>query len=424
MNKNDNGGATDAKKKISLVITVFAILLLVIVIIMNRDPLKSFFSVVTTILEPILLGAAIAYILNPLLRFLEFKVFSKLKRKGLVRALSIIITYIIAILAIAFIIWVILPKFVDSVVDLGKNYDVYAAQITAFINKAIEWVTSESEFFDPNQLMAIVAEVLAESELFFDSISNGVLNLGVKIFTIVKNIVLALFISVYMLIGKERLYAKTTKALKALSSEATYSSIIKYARISNKTFGKYFIGKILDSLLVSIIALPLLLILKVPYAFLISLIIGTFNIIPFIGIFIGIIISAIIVLIADPAKLLVFILLMVIVQQIDSNIIAPKILGRQTGVSSLGVIIAIVIMGEFFGVVGMIVAVPTFAILFTIIKENTESRLRKKGLNISTTDYYDDPEFTIESEPRKTAARIFFDTVASQIKERVNKNKK
>ncbi len=423
MHNNDNNTSTGAKKKLTLVITVFAILLLVTLIIINKEPLKSFFSVVTAILEPILLGAAIAYILNPVLRFFEFKVLGRVKNKNLVRALSLIITYVIAILILVIAVYFILPKFVESVLDIGRNFNVYAKEITAFINRAIANFTSESEFFDPDQLMSLVGEVISDSEDLFDSIVSRVVNLGVKFFNIVKNVILALFISVYMLIGKERLYAKATKTIKAISSESTYTNVMKYARISNSTFGKYFVGKILDSFLVAVISLILLLIFRFPYAVLISLVIGACNIIPYLGIIVGIILSSIIVLIAEPSNLLAFLLLMIIVQQIDSNIIAPKILGRQTGISSLGVILAIVLMGGLFGVVGMIIAVPIFAILFTIIKEYAETRLEKKGLKTSTVDYYDDSSFSVESKPHRTVAKVFIDAFLKIKEKLVRKNK-
>ena len=416
MNKNDNNGNTDARKKLTLVVSFFAILLLLIVIIVNKEPLSSFFAVVLAILEPILIGAAIAYVLNPILRLFEFKVLKKIKNKNLVRALSLIITYVIAILIFLVTVSFVLPKFAESVIDIGKNYDVYAEQITGFINKAISNFTAESEFFDPDQLMTLVAEVISDSEDLFDSIVNRVVDLGMKVVTIVKNILLALFISVYMLIGKERLYAKTTKTFKALFSDKTFDTIMKYARISNATFGKFFVGKLLDSILVSLISLVLLLCFGFPYSLLIALIVGTLNLVPYLGIFVGIAISSIIILIADPSKFLIFLLLMIIIQQIDSNIIAPRILGRQTGISSLWVIVAIVVMGEFFGVVGMIIAVPIFAILFTIIKEFTETRLSKKGLKTETTNYYSDPAFSVESKPHRTALKTFIDSVTKKKK--------
>lgn len=419
MYKNDNNDA-DAKRKLSFVVSVFAILLLVIVVVINKDPLRSFFSVVLGILEPVLLGAAIAYILNPLLRLFEFKIFKKVKNKNLVRAMSLIITYVIAILVFLVIVSFILPKLVESIMDIGKNYDVYAEKITNFVNKAISGFTSESDFFDPDQLMTLVAEVLADSENLFDSIVNNVLDLGMKVFTIVKNLLLALFISIYMLIGKERLYAKITKTLKAILSKKSFDTIMRYAKKANSTFGMFFVGKLLDSLIVFLVALILLLIFGFPYAVLISLIVGTFNLIPFIGIFVGIVVSSIIVLIAYPSKFLVFLLLMIIIQQIDSNIIAPRILGRHTGISSLWVIIAIVVMGELFGVIGMIIAVPIFAILFTIIKEFAETRLAKKGLKTSTTAYYRDPAFSVESKPHRTALKAFSDSVKKVFKKHKN----
>ena len=158
-------------------------------------------------------------------------------------------------------------------------------------------------------------------------------------------------------------------------------------RRSNYTFGKFLSGKILDSLIIGIMTFIILYVCKMPYALLVSVIVGITNIIPFFGPFIGAVPSFIIILFVDPVKALWFLLIVFVIQQIDGNIIGPKILGDSIGISAFWILFAILVAGKFLGIVGMVIGVPLFAVVYSIIKEIVEERLRKKGLKVQTEDY-------------------------------------
>ena len=156
---------------------------------------------------------------------------------------------------------------------------------------------------------------------------------------------------------------------------------------SSDTFGKFLSGKILDSLIIGILTFVILTIFKMPYTLLVSVIVGITNIIPFFGPFIGAIPSVIIILFVSPIKALWFLLIILVIQQIDGNIIGPKILGDSIGISAFWILFSILVAGKFLGLVGMVIGVPLFAVIYSIIKEVVESQLDKKGMKTKTEDY-------------------------------------
>ena len=418
MLKNDNNN--DNKKGLNYTIAAFAIVLLVVLIMINLTPISEFVSIVFSIIAPIALGAAIAYCLNPILKFLEFMVFKRLKSKKAIRILSLILTYIYAILIIALLVAVVAPQLTQSIIDLGKNYNLYIDTTINSINSAISSLSVNFDNIDVSLATETASEILTESGDLVKTILSYVLSYGQTLITTLKNLVLGLFISIYILASKEHLYAQSTKVARAFMSNKMFNNCMRYIRVANSTFGRFFIGKFFDSTIVFIISLASLAILDIPHAMLISIIIGILNIIPFFGIIIAIVFSAFIVLIASPEKFIAYIIVMIIIQQIDANIIAPKILGSSAGISSLGVIIAVIIMGSYFGIIGMIIGVPIFAIIIAILKEWIEKTLSKKNLPINTAEYYYDPDYSSESEEYKSITRIILDPILKKVSSGLN----
>ena len=201
------------------------------------------------------------------------------------------------------------------------------------------------------------------------------------------NIVLGLIVSIYLLIDKEKFCALSRKITCALFNEEHSQVAIDLAHRTNDTFGKYLSGKIIDSAIIGILTFIILTIFKMPYTILISVIIGITNIIPFFGPFFGAIPSFVIIMFVSPVKALWFLLIILIIQQLDGNVIGPKILGDSIGISAFWILFALLVAGKILGLVGMIIGVPLFAIIYSIIKDITESKLRKKGLPTETSDY-------------------------------------
>ncbi len=300
-----------------------------------------------------------------------------------------IAAYIFAVVMIAIFLGTVLPQIAISLSSLLEK-----------IPSAIQAVDSLSE----NAVTMLQDFHISQSNLdkisdYLTQFMNGMLDmLGelvpylldlTKNITIgLKNALLGLIISVYMLFSKEKFFAQTKKVLYALLPKQYVDRTIDLTRSSHKTFSGFINGKIIDSLIIGILCYFGMRIFNMPYAALISVIVGVTNVIPYFGPFIGAIPSALIILIDKPITALWFSLFILVLQQFDGNILGPKILGDTTGLSSFWVIFSIIIGGGLFGVVGMFnVGVPRYCAIYSLVRAFIEQRLRKKDLPCST-DYY------------------------------------
>jgi len=419
------------KKKIHIVGISCAVIFVILYFMTNITAITSFISGIFSVLAPIILGAAIAYMLNPILKLFEYKVLKKLKNKSVRRGLSIFLTYLTALLILAAFLLIMIPQVIKSAVDLVDKFDTYVEGTSDLINSILSKFISDPDTADAvnaESLFDSVSTFLSDSGKLFEFVMKYIEKFAVGLFVGVKNILIGFFISLYILIDKEHLHALVRKIMASFMKDKTRTRLLRYVRIANQTFGGFFIGKIIDSIIIGMLTFIALLIFKIPYAPLVATIIGLTNIIPVFGPFIGAIPSAFIIFIASPQKALIFIILILVIQQLDGNVIGPKILGNSTGISSLGVIIAIVIMGEYFGIIGMIVGVPIFATITIIINELIEAKLKEKGRPHATEDYY--PAYSLvdpHEQHEKFGAKIFksfFDIFGGIIKLFTRKNKK
>ena len=396
------------KSNVTVTALVCAITFLILYGLVNIHTISGLASSVLGVFTPILLGGAIAYMLNPLLKFFEYVVFKKMKNTNVIRGLSLLSTYVVALLAIVGFLFLLIPQLVESVADFIGKFDSYLANTAEFVNNAYSRLIGDGEYHEILHSEAIIKafqEFLSTNEGLFDSVKE----IGLGFVNGIKNVVLAIFISIYVLISKERLKAQTKKLTTALFAEHTNYRFYRYLNLCHQTFSGFFIGKIIDSLIIGGITLLTLLIFRIPSPLLISTIICITNIIPVFGPFIGAIPSFFFIFIQDPIKALIFLVLILLIQQLDGNVIGPKILGNSTGLSSLGVIVSIVIMSSYFGIIGMILGVPIFAVLVTIVKEIIEDRLYEKSRPIDTADYYEKDSLV---DPREKHEKLFNRMVA------------
>ena len=232
----------------------------------------------------------------------------------------------------------------------------------------------------------------------------------------VVNLFVGIFISIYVLLSKERLNAGFRRVLRALLPRKAEDKVLYYVGQAHTKIGGYMVGKAIDSLMVMMVCMLLFYIFDIPFWMLIAVIIGVTDFIPFFGPFLGAIPSGVIIFLADPSKLILFILLILIVQQIDGNLIAPIILGEKTGLSSLGVIIAITVMSDIMGIAGMLIGVPIFAMIMTILDDFIKARLEKKGEPTALRKYYPATAFIKPHDEAKedlTLTQRFIHWVAS-----------
>ena len=396
------------KSNVTVTALVCAITFLILYGLINIHTISGLASSVLGVFTPILLGGAIAYMLNPLLKFFEYVVFKKMKNTNVIRGLSLLSTYVVALLAIIGFLFLLIPQLVESVADFIGKFDSYLANTAEFVNDTYSRLIGDGEYHEILHSEAIIKafqDFLSSNEGLIDSVKE----IGLGFFNGIKNTVLAIFISIYVLISKERLKAQTKKLTTALFAEHTNFRFYRYLNLCHQTFSGFFIGKIIDSLIIGAITLVTLLIFRIPSPLLISTIICITNIIPVFGPFIGAIPSFFFIFIQDPIKALIFLVLILLIQQLDGNVIGPKILGNSTGLSSLGVIVSIVIMSSYFGIIGMILGVPIFAVLVTIVKEIIEDRLYEKSRPIDTADYYEKDSLV---DPREKHEKLFNRMVA------------
>jgi predicted PurR-regulated permease PerM len=353
------------------------------------DEFSAGLSEIFATLQPFIAGFAIAYILNFVLKFIENKIlvgkiFENLNQKYK-RFLGMAITYVIAGSILYLFIRIVLPQLIESITGIINDIPMYATETANWINGVLSDLNSSTAVmeFATDRWNELTTKIMG---LATDLIP--VLGIIVKnIFSSIWNTLLGIIVSVYLLIDKERFRGLSKKVLFSMCSEKVSKKVVDIINRSNQTFGKFLSGKILNAFIIGIIVFIVLSIVKMPYTILISVIIGVTNIIPFFGPIIGAIPSILIVLFVSPIKAMWLALIILILQQIDGNIIGPKILGESIGISAFWILFSILVTGKIFGLVGMIVGVPMFAVIYSLIKEVVEYRLDKRGLPIETEDY-------------------------------------
>ena len=347
-------------------------------------------SILIGILYPFIIGFAIAYLLNFILKFYEHTILdnvqgsSKLK-KGHKRSISLILTYLTAAGIFYLFVHFIVPQLIDSIMGLVNDVPMYVDNVTKLFDDVMKETNLSPEYtaLIQEQMNKYINIIMDFAKEVIPVVGNTLKMIASSIW----NIVLGIIISVYLLIDKEYFFAINRKITCALFSDKMASRIFELTHRTNEIFGKFLSGKIIDSAIIGVLSFVVFSIFKIPYTLLISVIIGVTNIIPFFGPFIGAIPSFIIILFVSPTKALIFLILIFIIQQIDGNIIGPKILGDSIGISAFWILFAILVAGEFMGLVGMIIGVPVFAIIYSVIKEDVEYKLKNKDLPTETKDF-------------------------------------
>ncbi len=383
-----------------------AVVAILVYCIANAHSLSSFFASIGDVISPLIIGGVIAYLCNPFLKFYEYVVFRKMGKSNLRRGLSLLLTVLTFFGILAVVIALILPELIDSITQLITNHEFYLNSLLGFaqgiINKLPENVAGHIDISDIEKLNAFLTDMFGAGEdimsqvlsflqgfLLDSNLIGDVWTFVVDVFNTFMDLILGLFIAFYILSSKEKRVAQINKFRAAFFSEERNAKISEVFKLVDHTFGGFIKGVLLDAVAVGVVTFILLTIFNVSeYNLLISTICAVTNIIPVFGPFIGAIPSAFIVLISNPDKLLLFIILVLIIQQIDGNILCPMIQGSNTGISSLAVLVAITVMGGFFGLGGMVIGVPIFAVVIELCKRTIVSRLKKKGLSTDTTDYY------------------------------------
>ncbi len=335
---------------------------------------------VISIISPFLWGIFIAYLLNTPTQFFMRKVYKKFHFK---RAFSITTVYLIALILIGVIVALIVPQVINSAVTLVNNLPIYMNNLDTMITNLTDTLGIT---WNPDELLNSYESLLDSA---FNLITNelpNVLTYGISVGSSIISIIIAIIASIYMLSGKDRLVHQIKAMLYAIFPTRRVHRFLVVCRQSDRIFIGFVNGKLIDSAIVGCLCAILCLILQIPMVPLISVVIGVTNIIPFFGPFIGAIPSILILLMIDPWAALRFAIMIIVLQQVDGNLIGPKILGNYTGLSPIWVLVAITVGGGLFGVLGMVLGVPVFAVIYRLVRNGINNRLKKKNLDAEGRD--------------------------------------
>ncbi len=355
------------------------------------------------ILSPFIWGLVICYLLTPFMRLVEKKLFGPLSKKlyknskrsdgsRFARSMSVLRSELFLLAGLTALVCLIIPQLYSSLQNMVANSPMY-------IETASRWITQLLEDFP--EIEQYVSQTLGQvNTSLMDWIQNTVLpKLGSLISNVtsgvyyaimgVYNLVIGIIVSVYVLSNLEQFGASAKRILYSVFSVDMAKKILEGLEFTDRTFMGFINGKLLDSAIIGLICYIVCSILRMPYALLVSVIVGVTNIIPFFGPFIGAVPSSIIILLVNPVKCLIFIAFIILLQQLDGNIIGPKILGSSVGINGFWVMFSIILGAGLFGFWGMLLGVPVFVILYAVITGSVTRKLKRSDLPWEAADYMD-----------------------------------
>lgn len=366
---------------------------------------------VVSILEPFIYGAVIAWLLHPLSRKAEQLLYKLLdpsgtgRLRGLIRLLSVILALLFLLAVLALLLFMVIPELITSISGLVR-------QLPAAVKRFENWLNS-LEFSGP-----VYDELVTNFQTIIDTLTGrlqeflktdllpgletyfaGMLSSFRSLLGLLKNLGLGCIIAIYLMMDWEKFGAQTRLVIYAILPKNAADWLCREIHFSNQKFSGFIIGKIVDSLIIGIICFIFVSITNMPYGMLVSIIVGVTNLIPFFGPYLGAIPSAILILTASPVKCLIFIVFIVILQQFDGNLLGPMILGDRLGLSGFWILFAILVFGSLWGILGMFIGAPVFAVLYDLMRSAVRSLLAKREQQQMLSAY--DIQYPREQEEKK-----------------------
>ncbi len=359
--------------------------------------LQHFVNKLFSVLAPVLYGCAIAYLLTPVMNWIERalhagwqKAFPRKRVKnaaGVLRFASILLAEAVAILLVYLLMSVLIPQLVDSVTMLINNAEAYYYKVYNWAdglldseNEIAVWVADFVTKYYSDGVTLLKDHILPWAQGALGTLTGGIWNGIWSVVSFATDLIVGIIVSIYLMTMKEKSLARCCKVVYAVLDEKKANAVIHGTRQVDRIFSGFVRGKLLDSLIIGALCFIGCSILKMPYTPLVSVVVGVTNVIPFFGPFLGAIPSAFLILLVSPKQCLFFVIFIVVLQQFDGNILGPKILGDATGISSFWVIVAILVGGGFGGVLGMFLGVPIFACVQELVKYLLNRRLRHRDM--------------------------------------------
>lgn len=369
----------DKNQKVLFALVAFGIILFLG--LSHLDLLVNGLGYIEGIIHPFIMGAAMAFIVNVPMRFFENKVFCKLKKGK--RAISLITSILCIVGVVSFVCIMLIPELVNTLYALAQN-------IPKFADETQKFLTSNSKN------TKIIQEYIQQINLDWDSLrvkliaflqatASGLIDSTMSVLTgmvqTLVNFVLGLVFAINLLLQKEKLAVQGKKILYAYLKEGYATRIIYIIRLANKAFSGFFSGQCLEAVILGSIIFVTMSILGLPYAVLIAILIGALSLIPIAGAMIACTLGCFLILMISPLKAVIFLIMFLVVQQLEGNLIYPHVVGNSVGLPSMWVLVAVTVGGNLNGVVGMIVSIPTCSVVYILLRESVYPRLKKKKIS-------------------------------------------
>lgn len=364
---------------------------LIIIVLWKYTVVLDILHFITGIIFPFLLGGAIAFALNVPMNFLENKIFRKWKTgqrqkaQKLARPASLMLTILCLAGALILVVFVVTPQLGTTFASIGKNIQAFAPRFTGMV---------ENIFHNNKNISAWLAELNMDWDKILDSVlgffKNGAGDVLDSTMSVAKNIVssvttffIAFVFACYILLQKEKLRIQVSKILYAYLPVKKVESILEVCSLAYRCFANFLTGQCMEAVIFGSMCFAALVILRIPYALLIGVVVAFTALIPLLGAFVGCGIGVLLILMENPLKAVLFVVVFLVLQQIEGNFVYPKVVGGSIGLPSIWVLAAVSIGGSLMGVIGILVFIPLVSVIYTLIKQDVYRRLDEKGITVS-----------------------------------------
>jgi predicted PurR-regulated permease PerM len=382
------------RKQIRVLFALVAFGVLLFVGLQNLGTVWGFVQILIGLLMPFIIGLCIAFILSVPMRAVETHLFRPLDKKcgriwrKIRRPLAATVTLLLALGVLAAAVFLIIP-------ELGRSLRTLADSIPGFIARAQAWLTELAQKYPQwqdwiNDLQldwnAIAQKLLAFAQSGAVDLFNSTVSLATSIFSGVFNLFLGVIFAMYVLMQKETLARQITNVLRAHLPDAKTDRLLEIGRLSNRTFSRFLTGQCLEAVILGLMFFVTMCIFRFPYALMIAVLIAVLALIPIFGAIIGCVVGAFLIFVGDPMQAFWFVVMFLILQQIEGNFIYPKVVGTSVGLPSIWVLAAVTVGGGGMGIFGMLVAVPLSSVLYSLLRDSTNRRLARRGIPVPDGD--------------------------------------
>lgn len=383
----EGGSGVNTRRKTLLYVFLGAVGCIVLYwLLFNTERVRTFFNFLKTLFAPFALGAGLAFILNVPMRAIEVRL-QKIKKIALRRIISILLTFIAVALVLFLVVQLLLPQLVATVETLTTKMPGFATRVWGLINEfleanpeVMEWVEVNTDF-EQMDWMSYVEKLLSWVSDGVSGIVGSTFSAIGTVFTALFNGVIAFVFAMYCLFRKEILARQGRRLLYAFLPEKFCDEAVRIFRLTASTFSNFISGQCLEAVILGAMFAVAMLIFRMPYVPLVSVLVAVTALVPIVGAFVGCALGAFFILVDDPIKAVWFVVMFLIIQQIEGNVVYPKVVGSSVGLPGMWVLVAVAIGGKLMGIAGMFIMIPVISVLYTLLREITNKRLQKRGID-------------------------------------------